>query len=102
MDFEENNLTPEQAEKLEPMAAIIGNFCDTLATWQFKEGGVGIATVMNTVVNICFRLAVEHQETAMYWCNVMAEHFGLEWVEAQARAVDSINGILEPRYELPS
>ena len=40
MDSEENNLTPEQAEKLEPMAEVIGNFCDTLATWQFKEGGV--------------------------------------------------------------
>ena len=102
MDFEENNLTPEQAEKLEPMAEIIGSFCNTLATWQFKEGGVGIATVMNMVANICFRLAVEHQETAMYWCNVMAERFGLEWVEAQARTVDNINGILEPRYELPS
>lgn len=102
MDFEENNLTPEQAEKLEPMAEIIGNFCDTLATWQFKEGGVGIATVMNTVVNICFRLAVEHQETAMYWCNIMAEHFGPEWVEAQDRAVDRVNDVLEPRYELPS
>lgn len=57
---------------------------------------------MNTVVNICFRLAVEHQETAMYWCNIMAEHFGPEWVEAQDRAVDRVNDVLEPRYELPS